>query len=209
MGTHMINNQNIMELKHALLNNNNTHLLHLGLFNNTIDEYGVLELAKILTKSKLQVLYLGNNRIGNVGAAALGEALKHNTTLKRLYLNQGSIGNDGLQMLAEGLIHNKTLEYLDLQHNPGITRIGLQALERALEHSNMTLQTVKLDSNNHGDSVAIIQTYLRLNRLGRVHALRNSTLPDQAWNHVLQKASHQSDLLFLLIQSKPSLFRRR
>jgi Ran GTPase-activating protein (RanGAP) involved in mRNA processing and transport len=215
LGTSMIQNRGATVLKRVL--STNTKLRHLGLFNNHMDEDGIVELAEALKANnnnnkdacRLEVLYLGNNRIGNRGAAALGEALVHNKSLKKLHLSNGSIGVDGAKALARGLAQNTTLEYLDLQKNPAMGRDGIAALRDALQHNNMTLKTLKVDSHLNTGAHEAIQTYLRLNRFGRVHALRNSTLPHNAWTHVLSKASGQPDLLYLLVSSKPDLFEKK
>ena len=57
------------------------------------------------------------NKIGDDGAAALAECLKHNTSLTMLYLHGKGIGDDGVAALAECLKYNKSLTTLDFCGN--------------------------------------------------------------------------------------------
>ena len=45
-------------------------------------------------------LLMGYNQIGDTGATALAEGLKHNGALKELYLHGNQIGDEGAKALA-------------------------------------------------------------------------------------------------------------
>ncbi|CAF1086309.1 unnamed protein product [Adineta steineri] len=81
-------------------------------------------------------LNLYNDRIGNVGAQSLGDALPHNTALTTLHLGCNLIGNVGAQSLGDGLRHNTTLTTLDLRNNH-IRDIGAQSLSVALRYNTV------------------------------------------------------------------------
>jgi len=85
----------------------------------------------IKSNPRVTTLYLGGNpKIGDVGAKALAEAFKGNTTLKRLDLSSCNIGDDGAAALAEALRSDTSLTNLDLGYN-GIGKQGQQLLRGA------------------------------------------------------------------------------
>jgi hypothetical protein len=57
-------------------------------------------------------LNLGGNGIDNAGAAALAEALRHNTAVKIVKLGHNVIGDAGATALASSLKHNTAVETL-------------------------------------------------------------------------------------------------
>lgn len=60
-------------------------------------------------------LNLSGNNINDVGAQALAEMLKINTTLESLELNCNGIEYDGAVALAESLVENTSLKVLALR----------------------------------------------------------------------------------------------
>lgn len=213
LGTSQISTDGAIVLRQVL--RENTKLRHLGLWNNQLDAKGIAALAEGLmeTTCRLEVLYLGDNHIGNVGAEALGAALAQNTSLKRIYLANGRIGAAGARALANGLRANTTLEFMDLRHND-IGKEGYQAFRWALEYNNLTLKTLQVDSPTTTKihcqkDAAAIETYLKLNRFGRMQILRDSTLSENLWPLILSRATNQPEILFLLLNDKPCLLRRQ
>ena len=71
-------------------------------------------------------------KIGDVGVAALGECLRHNTSLKTLKLGSNGIGDDDAAALAEFLRENTSLTTLNLEGNK-IGDVGVAALVAARE----------------------------------------------------------------------------
>ena len=93
-----------------------------------------------------------NNRIGDEGAKALGEALKNNTTLTILDLMCNRIGDEGGQALGEALQNNTALTRLDLERNR-ISYVGAKALGEGLQ-KNITLTSLNLGYNQLGEEGA-------------------------------------------------------
>ncbi|XP_004346110.1 hypothetical protein CAOG_05437 [Capsaspora owczarzaki ATCC 30864] len=97
-------------------------------------------------------IYLWANQIGDVGAQAIAEALKVNKTLTELYLHQNQIGVAGAQAIAEALKVNTTLKDLFLAENQ-IGDAGTIAIAEALK-VNKTLSWLGLIDNQIGDAGA-------------------------------------------------------
>jgi Leucine Rich repeat len=77
----------------------NTPLTRLSLCENNIgNECGGIGRG---AKDQLTEVHLGCNNIGNDGMAAMGEALKINTSLAWLYLSDNSIGDEGAMTIPE------------------------------------------------------------------------------------------------------------
>ena len=101
--------------------------------NNSISDTGAAALAQALHhNTTLEWLHLSENSISDAGAAALAQAFHHNSTLERLYLPSNSISDAGAQTLAQALHHNSTLEELYLYGNEDIGEEGTYQLVKAL-----------------------------------------------------------------------------
>jgi hypothetical protein len=103
-------------------------ILHLG--GNQIGNAGVQHLASMLKhNSILEELYLGLNEIGDSGVVALANALAvQNRTLRLLVLDQNQIGDVGVIAIARAVIVNTVLMYLSIRRNPPITYAGEEFL---------------------------------------------------------------------------------
>ena len=106
------------------------------------------------------------NRIGDLGAQALAETLKSNTTMTDLNLDFAEIGNSGAITMAEALKLNKTLHVLNLSSKyfplfsfyiffifsshrllgNKIGDSGIQSLAESLEF-NCTITVLKIECN--------------------------------------------------------------
>lgn len=96
------------------------HCTHLSLRNNSISfgDVGAAALAEALkVNAALTTLSLNGNNIGDVGAAALAEALKGNAALKELRLENTTVGDVGAAALVEALKINTALKTLYLHSN--------------------------------------------------------------------------------------------
>ncbi len=83
------------------------------------------------TMSRVAVLHLSWNDIGNDGAAVIGNVLSTNPALlKTLSLNSNEIDDDGVAPLAEALLTNTNLRELNLGKND-ITKVGESVLRKA------------------------------------------------------------------------------
>ncbi|CAF2070889.1 unnamed protein product [Rotaria magnacalcarata] len=84
-------------------------------------------------------LDLTANRITDVGAAFLAQALQQNQTVIKLGLAWNKIGDTGAKYLAEALRNNTTLNKLDLWGNE-ITENGVHYLFEALQYNRVLLE---------------------------------------------------------------------
>ena len=83
---------------------NNDNLRRLAMHNNRITDVGAAAIAEALKTNKaLTLLSLSSNAITDVGAAALGEALRVNQVLRRLDLYFNMVGDEGGVAIAEAL----------------------------------------------------------------------------------------------------------
>lgn len=119
----------------------NTSITVLDFSSNRIDDEGAEQLALLLCKRDLPLeeLYLQDNVIRAGGAAAFGEALLMNTTLRVLDLRLNRIPDGaGCAGLIAALASHPALETLDLSHN----RLGdevARALAEVLPKQNSLL----------------------------------------------------------------------
>ena len=60
----------------------------------------------------MNILSMGDNKIGDAGAAAIGEGLVANGVLLTLSLNDNKIGDAGAAAIGEGLKANGVLKEL-------------------------------------------------------------------------------------------------
>ncbi|KAG7261950.1 hypothetical protein CRUP_017277 [Coryphaenoides rupestris] len=113
--------------------------------NNQITSDGMLHLAKALPVHRsLEVLDVGDNRLGNSGLQTLREPLMANRSLLHFGVACASITCEGAVAMAEYLAESPQIRRLDLQGNE--VRVGgLMALCLALR-INLSLATLDLDS---------------------------------------------------------------
>ena len=128
--------------------------IHIDGFSNIRDlpsNYATI-IADFLKDEREEVigLYLNINNIGDDGATAVADALKHNTRLTALSLYKNNIGDNGATAVADALKHNTRLTALSLNHNP-IHEKGLKMIGQAL-HANRTLKTLHLGNNNNDEN---------------------------------------------------------
>ncbi|XP_004349727.2 hypothetical protein CAOG_01221 [Capsaspora owczarzaki ATCC 30864] len=111
-----------------------------------IDDVEAQAIAEALKVNTLTWLKL------DLGAQAIAEALKVNTTLTYLNLDGNQIGDAGAKVLAEALKGHTTLTGLGLNKSQ-IGEVGAQAIGEALK-VNSTLTMLDLDANQIGDAGA-------------------------------------------------------
>ena len=138
----------------AILSHTSIHTLNLR--NAKMGDLGCMSIAKGLTRNKsLRQLDLSLNDIGHKGARALADALK-DSKLERLYLADNKIRDKGCVEITRALRGNQYLKKLNLIKNQ-IGEKGGAALARALEYKYSKLKVLRLgynelgyDINNHG-----------------------------------------------------------
>merc|ERR1712218_110920 len=101
------------------------------------------------TDMTLEFIYLGMNRIGDMGVKELSKALCTNRTLQVLYLNANQIGDSGAEEIAKALSANRTLRHLNLSGNQ-IGDSGADDFSKAFSANN-TLQEFYIHGNQIGD----------------------------------------------------------
>ena len=125
----------------------NAGLQVLNLGDNRIGDEGVKELAAILCAcTDLRVLNLNLNKIKSEGARALSFCLEHCCKIQELNLGVNCIGIEGARALATKLHHCTQLEKLDLHHN-SIDDEAAKAVVTSLRHC-ANLKTLNLFDNN-------------------------------------------------------------
>ena len=91
-------------------------LVHLSLRDCNLKPESVIRVAKALRVQKrirlLDISY--NQRVGDLGMAALATALQENSTLKHLGISHTQISSESAQLLAEMLKLNETLEVCEI-----------------------------------------------------------------------------------------------
>jgi hypothetical protein len=128
-----------------IVSNNNT-LQGLSLQGNRIGNLGAKYLAQALIENTtLRDVDLTHCSISHDGAKALAQALAKNHTLKKIYLTGNRIGNSGAKYIAQALTENKTLKHVDLAHCD-ISNQGAKALAEALT-KNQTIKEIYLTGN--------------------------------------------------------------
>jgi hypothetical protein len=105
---------NIQALIEVIINPD-SKLALLYLDGNNIGDFGVRPLASALPNCNLTLLSLRGNQIGDYGAQAIADALSDpNLELRTLYLDNNNISDPGVQALATSLLQNRKLTYLSL-----------------------------------------------------------------------------------------------
>ena len=114
---------------------------------NTNTEYQITllknHLTGIVTDIDTRSMFVPDGKIGDAGAIALAEILKHNTTLKQLDIRNNNIGDKGAIALADSLKYNSAVRFIDLSYNK-IGEKGIIALATAI-NQNTTLEFICLD----------------------------------------------------------------
>jgi Ran GTPase-activating protein (RanGAP) involved in mRNA processing and transport len=132
-----------------LINKNILTELYLG--NNRIDDVGVYLLSETLKKNRSIVdLNLSYNSFGSLGCRCLREALEINSTLMFLSLRKNRIGDIGIQFISKGLENNTSLTILDI-HDCQISSLGMQHLSDLLKKNKSGLRAIALGMNSFGN----------------------------------------------------------
>eukprot|EP00511_Aplanochytrium_stocchinoi_P011954 CAMPEP_0204875770 /NCGR_PEP_ID=MMETSP1348-20121228/46820_1 /ASSEMBLY_ACC=CAM_ASM_000700 /TAXON_ID=215587 /ORGANISM="Aplanochytrium stocchinoi, Strain GSBS06" /LENGTH=757 /DNA_ID=CAMNT_0052032375 /DNA_START=59 /DNA_END=2329 /DNA_ORIENTATION=- len=115
----------------------------------------------------LKVLNLEGNKLGDLGAENIANALKDNKSLVALCLAKNQISKVGAQHIADALQVNQTLQNLDLRSNH-LTDFGCKHLAKALSmesNPNTSLIILCLNSNDIGNpGAAYLADALKLNK---------------------------------------------
>ena len=96
----------------------------------------------------LQLLYIGNNPIGDEGIAAIATNLK-NSMISKIYVEWCEITVTGATSLAEGLKNNNTMKSLAVWNNDITVNGAIAILEAAV--SNNVCEEVEIDVKYESD----------------------------------------------------------
>ncbi|MER5630419.1 gala protein [Streptomyces nitrosporeus] len=154
------------------------HAVHALLGTNSLGDEGARSVAEALREPGhgLRTVYLGCNRIGAGGAAALAGALGADDTVRALWLKRNPLGDAGVRALAPMLARNTSLRTLDLV-NTGVGPGGLRVLLEALRERERPVERLFLGGNGLGADCApllaalvreagVRELYLPANHLG-------------------------------------------
>ncbi|MER6475216.1 gala protein [Streptomyces filamentosus] len=129
------------------------HAAHLLLGTDSLGDEGARSVADALTAARdagaahgIRTLYLGCDRIGPDGVAALAGALAGDTTVRALWLKRNPVTTTGARALAALLRRNDALRTLDLV-NSGIGSEGVRILLDALLDREAPLERLFLGGN--------------------------------------------------------------
>ena len=104
------------------------------LCSNKIDDEGAAILGEAIKHlSSLQSLNVSNNHIGDAGAASLGEGIKHLSSLQRVYMRRNKIGDAGAASLGVGIKQVSSLQSLYVSCNK-IGYAGAASLGEGIKH---------------------------------------------------------------------------
>ena len=121
LGYNNLGDVGVATLSSGIATHNALNLLDLG-FNNVGDEgvkalaNGLREAATSSSKQRngsaagggtLQTLYLAGNLIGEEGAMAIADFIRHGSRLEKLYMTGNRIGGDGVKAIAEAILEGE------------------------------------------------------------------------------------------------------
>ena len=153
VGNNHIGDVGAVALCECLLTGDGAMLLEdLHLCDNLVTHEGALRLADALKRTArvggrgLRRLNCSRNRLGDIGAAAIADAILLGCGLEELHLASNDVGNVGAQGLARALASESVgLVHLDLGENR-ISEIGAQVLAGAL-CGNISLSSLNFSDN--------------------------------------------------------------
>lgn len=138
------------------------------------------------------------------GSNRLVKMLQSNSTMQKLKLDLDSLDKPKcLLKVAEALETNTSLNYLKLCGGTINTEIE-QAFLQMLEKKNFSLETLLLPSVG-SDLTAQMDFYLKVNRSGFRHIIREGTAHRSKWVEALISTNDDLDTSFYFLSMNPSL----
>ncbi|KAE8904472.1 hypothetical protein PF005_g15821 [Phytophthora fragariae] len=129
----------------------NSTLRHLSLGSEALGDDAVKTLSAGLARnaqSALESWDLEFKSLGVDGAAAVGELLRTNKSLKTVTLSRNQVGDEGVKKLVEGLGENAEAAVKELNvTDVGISGAGLDSLAALLEKESCSLTTLQVSFN--------------------------------------------------------------
>uniref|UniRef100_A0A7S3PVQ9 Uncharacterized protein n=1 Tax=Chaetoceros debilis TaxID=122233 RepID=A0A7S3PVQ9_9STRA len=148
-----IGDKGAARLSDALADKSYTRSLEkLYLDGNKLGNDGVQRLAEAIEinkESKIKVLHLSHNKIGDKGAISLAKMIEKNTTIKEMSLNSNRISDKGLRRLLEAVKKNTSIEKLDLRSNAAL---GKREVKSSMDR-NVQTEQLKFSTNQNTTAV--------------------------------------------------------
>ena len=158
MSWNQIGDDGVSFIVEAVSSNIKTNLRDFRLCCCGITAKGAKALSILISCTRLKVLYLSMNVVGDDGVEFIANALTQNTHLSVLDLRKANIADKGVKALSSVLQMNKaSLQVLDLQENR-ITDSSLLLLGRSLK-CNQTLRRLHLLNSLQAVSAETIKTF--------------------------------------------------
>ena len=122
---------------------------------NHISASGGIALAKALShpESRVTMVYLRGNNLGDLGATAFATMLGKNAVISHIALSSNAIGDDGATALFQALQQNTAVKLLNL-HKNSVGNSSMAALRDALLFCDSLLAQINLSDNMVGDQGA-------------------------------------------------------
>jgi Ran GTPase-activating protein (RanGAP) involved in mRNA processing and transport len=203
LGENGFGDSGVATLAQGVLKNKSLRLLDLRA--NGITAQGAMSLQGIISRSEyLTSLQLGNNLLGNYGAAAIGRGLQsYACVLKQLDLSENEIDSQGVQRFASMLRVNESLQELNLSINPAGNE-GLTAVAHALV-TNRTLRCLTIRRNGITDEGAIAFAKLLAKMSGLKELIMNkNSITSVGSSALLEALQSNAEIEYMNVEDKPS-----
>jgi len=202
--------ETLIPLAQLLCHHKSLEVIHLSY--NRLTDASCLGRA-LSTNSSLQELYMDHNQMSGASVVALAGGLARNpdTKLRVLCLNSNRMGDLGGMALAQLLLTNQSLKRLQLTNNM-LGGASVLALCQALEQRNVTLIELGLEETTEPSAQSMgaasqqlcrIQQLLQANRSGRYLLQQEPPPPMGLWPLVLEGLPIDPQYYFL--QQLPGL----
>jgi len=178
--------------------------------NRNIGDAGCKEIAAVLRQSNLRQLYLMDTGIGDEGAVRLAQdGLCYNPKLEILKLGHNRIGDVGAGAVAAALSKNATLRELYLEDNVAGAETGVAEIVSCVEQHNFMLEVLWCVGNGdiylkqqqeRIDPVLARNAHIKKEYYDRFKEIQ-TTLPRYLFPRAFQLLDAKPDLLYLTIRA--------
>lgn len=208
-----IQQEGVNAILDAMIRNPNSALEELSICANLLGAQCVRVIGQKLHQTRLKILRLNHNDLGDHGVELLIPALSirdginkyGGSRLEELHLCSNNLSNKSILALSHTILSNGFLKKLFLTGNPAITRRSVSTFVDMLQGRNATLIQVEVLEDTY-DNHLILDKLDYLCQTNRFSAtIASGTIPESLWPHMLAKAK-RADVLFFLLQHKPDLF---
>ena len=177
------------------------------LANNQLGAGAAASLGRAMTanalSTRLRELDLFENALGDAGAIALADGVRHATRLEQLWLGRNGIGAEGGSAIADAIAARPSLRFVSLRDNR-IGAAGCAALARALSVTGSGLNTLDLSANELDDAaLGELAAMLRTSEsLTELNCTRNVVFGAAAVGSLAESLSINTTLKMLLLDDE-------